>query len=289
METLTLQPRFHSALWGGRRLAGLPGAPAEGPIAEAWLVSTVSDKPTLIADGPRAGQALGEFPLLVKLIDAELPLSVQVHPDDAKAQELAGQPNGKTEAWVVLQAEPGSRIYAGLRDGVGERELRDAVAAGRAEDVLHSFEPKPGDGVFLPAGVVHALGGGIVIFEVQQSSDVTYRLHDWNRVDVATGRPRELHVEKSIACTDFGRGPVHPVRGVPLTIKCPYFRLTVHRRPVTLGGDGASRVLVAWGGPVRGCVDVWPGRAVVVLNTTGECRLRPDPGAWLFECVIPDA
>jgi mannose-6-phosphate isomerase len=289
METLTLQPRYHSALWGGRRLAGLPGAPAQGPIAEAWLVSAVSGRPTVIADGPRAGVALGNFPLLVKLIDAELPLSVQVHPDDAKARELAGLSNGKTEAWIVLHAEPGSRIYAGLRDGVGERQLRDALAAGRAEDVLHSFVPKPGDGVFLPAGVVHALGGGIVIFEVQQSSDLTYRLHDWNRVDAATGRPRELHVEQAMACTDFRRGPVEPLRGEPLTIECPYFRLTAHRQAVTLGGDGAARVLAAWGGPVRGCVDVRPGQAVVVPEMTGECRLTPDAGAWLLECVIPDA
>jgi len=293
METLVLRPRFHSALWGGRRLAGLPGAPASGPIAEAWLVSAITDRPTVVAEGPAAGRSLRDiihaFPLLVKLIDAERPLSVQVHPDDAKAQALVGQANGKTEAWVVLHAEPGSRIYAGLREGVDQRGLRDAVAAGRAEEVLHSFEPRIGDGVFLPAGVVHALGAGVVIFEVQQSSDVTYRLYDWNRVDVTTGRPRELHLEQALACTDFGRGPVEPVRGEPLTIDCPYFRLTVHRQPVTLGGDGYARVLAAWGAPVRGCIDLWPGQAVVVPMSSGECRMAPEPGGWLFECVIPHA
>ena len=133
------------------------------------------------------------FPLLLKFIDAREPLSVQVHPNDELAQTLAGVPRGKTEAWVVLHAEPGSRIYAGLKDGVDRPRLGAAIADGTAADCLHSFEPKrAGDCVFLPAGTVHALGGGITIFEVQQTSDTTYRLFDWNRVDAKTGRPREL-------------------------------------------------------------------------------------------------
>src|SRR5439155_2036239 len=146
------------------------------------------------------------FPLLLKFIDARDSLSVQVHPDDRLAQTLAGVPRGKTEAWVVLHAEPGSRIYAGLKAGVGQRELERAVADGTTADCLHSFEPQAGDCVFLPAGTVHALGGGITVFEVQQTSDTTYRLFDWNRVDAITGRPRDLHIDKALASTRFAHG-----------------------------------------------------------------------------------
>ena len=141
----------------------------------------------------------------------------------------------------------------------------------------------------LPAGTIHALGGGVTVFEVQQASDVTYRLYDWGRVDAATGKPRALHVGEAIECTDFGSGPVHPVRAGQLSITCPYFGLNVYRETVTLGGDGVCRVLVAYGGSVRGCVDVDAGRAVVVPAAAGECRLTPEPGAWLFECVLPNA
>ena len=118
---------------------------------------------------------------------------MQVHPNDELAQKLAGVPRGKTEAWVVLHAEPGSRIYAGLKEGVDRPRLERAIADGTVADCLHSFEPKPaGDCIYLPAGTVHALGGGITIFEVQQTSDTTYRLFDWNRVDAKTGKSREL-------------------------------------------------------------------------------------------------
>src|SRR5205823_8132262 len=115
------------------------------------------------------------------------------------------------------------------------------------------------------------------IFEVQQSCDVTYRLYDW-------GRPREIHVAEALECTSYD-GPVQPIRGQ--TIVSPYFELQVHRGPVTIGGDGRMRALVAHGGAVRGCVDVPAETAVIIPAMTGECRLTPDPGAWLFECVIP--
>src|SRR5262249_38220928 len=157
---LRFEPIFKSALWGGRRLAELfPGAPAEGPVAEAWVLSDQGDDVSRVAEGPLAGTTLRElmrerreellgqplahhetFPLLLKFIDARESLSVQVHPDDMLAEALADVPRGKTEAWVVLHAEPGSRIYAGLREGVGRTELERAVAWGHAADCLHSFQ-----------------------------------------------------------------------------------------------------------------------------------------------------
>jgi mannose-6-phosphate isomerase len=187
-----------------------------------------------------AAERHSTFPLLLKFIDARQSLSVQVHPDDRLAQSLAGVPRGKSEAWVVLHAEPGSRIYAGLKAGVSRHDLERAVAGGHTAECLHSFEPSAGDCVFLPAGTVHALGAGITVFEVQQTSDTTYRLFDWDRTDATTGRPRELHVERALACTDFARGPVGPVQLADDAksggyseelVHCPYFVL---RRSSTL-------------------------------------------------------
>ena len=222
---LRFRPIFKSALWGGRRIARiLPDAPAEGPIAEAWLVSDVDNNLSVVTDGPLAGTTLrglmqtrnaelglphhDRFPLLIKIIDAAQPLSVQVHPNDEQAQALEGQPRGKTEAWYILHAEPGAKVYAGFKPGVDRATFLSEFHAGRIENTLHSFEPKAGECIYLPAGTVHAAGAGLTIFEVQQTSDITYRLHDWGRVDAKTGKPRELHIEKAIECLDFGIGPV---------------------------------------------------------------------------------
>ena len=129
------------------------------------------------------------FPLLLKFLDAREMLSVQVHPSDPHTDLYAGWRTGKTEAWVVLEAGTESRIYAGLKPGTTADDLRRAITNGTVADHLAYFTPKPGDGVFLPAGTVHALGGDIVVFEVQQNSDVTFRLYDWDHVDAKTGQP----------------------------------------------------------------------------------------------------
>jgi mannose-6-phosphate isomerase len=273
---LRFTPIFKSAIWGGRRLADMfPGAPPDGPIGEAWVLSDQGDHVSVIADGPLKGTTLREliqtrreqllgpllahhetFPLLLKFIDAHESLSVQVHPDDELAQTLAGVARGKTEAWIVMHADPGSRIYAGLKAGVDGGTLERAIADGSTVDTLHSFEPKPaGDCVFLPAGTVHALGGGITIFEVQQTSDVTYRLYDWDRVDVKTGRPRDLHIKQSLACADYYRGPVSPVAPVDVNgpgvsaqvVECDYFRVrhSTMNTPATLETEPQCRILVA--------------------------------------------
>src|SRR5262249_30285448 len=145
------------------------------------------------------------------LIDAALPLSVQVHPDDRHAQR-SGLMCGKSEAWVVVHVEPGSKIYSGVNDGVDAVAFGDPTNEMRIEDVLFTFEPHEGDLVYLPAGTIHALGGGVTVFEIQQSSDVTYRLHDWGRVDPKTGKSRDLHLDDAMACMTLS-GPVHPRRG----------------------------------------------------------------------------
>jgi mannose-6-phosphate isomerase len=149
------------------------------------------------------------FPLLFKFLDCKKRLSVQVHPNDAQAAQLKPPKLGKTEAWVILEAEPGSVIYAGLKRGVDRAALEGELARGTCEQCLHCFKPKKGDCVFLPAGTVHALGEGLLVAEMQQASDVTYRLFDWNRVG-PDGRPRELHVREALDVIDYQRGPVHP-------------------------------------------------------------------------------
>lgn len=228
---LRLRPILQEYLWGGRRLGELLGKRlGDGPAyAESWEVVDHPDGQSLVENGPLAGRDLrtvsaefavdlyGErggvrpprFPLLFKYLDAQKTLSVQVHPNDAQAARQSPPDLGKTEAWLVVAAEPGSLIYAGLRPGVDRTALAEAIEAGRCDRCLHAFEPRPGDCVFIPAGTVHALGAGIVIAEIQQASNTTFRLFDWNRVD-RDGKPRPLHVAQSLDVADFERGPVAP-------------------------------------------------------------------------------
>ena len=229
---LRFEPIYQYRLWGGRRLANLLSAPlpGDGPIGEAWLLSDRDDHPSHVANGPLKGQTIGQllkqwpeqvlgklagrfrrFPLLLKFLDARDMLSVQVHPSDRQSNYLPAGETGKTEAWVVLEAGPESRIYAGLKPATTADNLRRAIANGAVADHLACFTPKPGDGVFLPAGTVHALGGDVVVFEVQQNSDVTFRLYDWDHVDTKTGQRRALQVDQAIACIDFAQGAVGPV------------------------------------------------------------------------------
>ena len=146
---------------------------------------------------------------MFKFLDAQKTLSVQVHPNDDQAARLDPPDLGKTEAWVVLAAEPGSRIYAGLKRGFDRHALEREVHRGTCELCLHSFEPQPGDCVFIPAGTVHALGAGLVVAEIQQASDTTFRLFDWNRVD-RDGKPRPLHIRESLDTINYLRGQVQP-------------------------------------------------------------------------------
>ena len=283
---LQFEPIYQYRLWGGRRLADLLTAPlpGDGPIGEAWILSDRDDHPSRVANGPLKGQTIGQlleqfpeqmmgklaqrfrrFPLLLKFLDAREMLSVQVHPSDAHTDLLPAGETGKTEAWVVLEAGTESRIYAGLKPGTTADDLRRALTNGTVAEHLACFTPKPGDGVFLPAGTVHALGGDIVVFEVQQNSDVTFRLYDWDHVDAKTGRPRALQVDQALACIDFAEGAVGPVAPVveattPVLrerlFHCEHFWLWRLRgqSPFTVGAAGVPRVLI--------CIEgVGPGRA----------------------------
>jgi mannose-6-phosphate isomerase len=146
------------------------------------------------------------FPLLLKFLDAHETVSVQVHPTEANTNLLPAGETAKTEAWVVLEAGTESRIFAGLKSGTSADNLQRAIANGTVADQIACFTPRPGDSVFLRAGTVHSLGGDIVVSEIQQNSDVTFRLYDWGHVDMKTGRPRALQIEQAMACIDFAEG-----------------------------------------------------------------------------------
>ncbi len=205
-----LKPVFKDYLWGGAKLKALYGAP-EPCVAEAWLLSAHPDGPSVIAEGRFAGMpfpeylakegADGAFPILVKLIDSAQKLSVQVHPGDAYAR-IHENDNGKSEMWIVLESDPGAFLYAGFNRGVTREEVRRRVLDGTIEEVLNKIPTHAGDMVYIPAGTVHAIGAGNLILEVQQSSNATYRLYDYNRRD-ARGELRPLHLNKALDVLDF--------------------------------------------------------------------------------------
>jgi len=317
LPPLLFAPLYRRYIWGGRRFAAAFGRslPPGDDYAEAWEVVDRGADQSIVRAGPLAGRSLGEvvrgsgdalfgrspppaFPLLFKFLDANRVLSVQVHPDDVRAARLDPPDRGKTEAWYVVAAEPGSRIYAGLREGVDRAALAAAIRAGTCEAVLHSFAPVAGDCVFIPAGTVHAIGAGLLVAEIQQSSDVTYRLFDWNRTG-PDGLPRPLHVEAGVeAVTRFG--PVDPVRREPLADRaarrlatCEYFALEEVRPESTwrCGGDGRCHLLAVIAGAVR-LEERWE----LPVVGAGDCLLLPASageqefsaaGATLLHVTVP--
>ncbi len=245
-----LEPQYRERVWGGQRLKA-----AEPPVGEAWVAFGESR----VVGGECVGKTVGElaaergaallgrevfetygarFPLLVKLLDCADWLSVQVHPNDEQAARLVGPDEfGKTEAWHFIEAEPGATIYAGVKRGTSEEELAGAIRGGRVLDVAERLEVKAGETVHIPAGTLHALGPGLLLYEVQQSSDTTFRVYDWDRPASAG---RKLHVEESVAVTDPRKGAevttAPELKGTAsrTMLTCPYFELDVLR---VVGGE----------------------------------------------------
>lgn len=212
---LLFQPNLHTTIWGGHRLTTYKGLPdSSQPIGESWEVSAVEGSESKVSNGPLQGQTITDIirqapeqilgksvaqkygsrlPLLVKFIDADRDLSIQVHPDDTMAQRVHGK-TGKSEMWYVIDAKPGSYLYSGFKDTITPEAYRQHVAGGTITDVLAQHHVKSGDVFYIPAGRVHAIGGGILLAEVQQSSDITYRIYDYNRPGL-DGQPRQLHTD----------------------------------------------------------------------------------------------
>lgn len=219
---LKFRPEFKERVWGARELERFGFDLPPGSIGEGWMIGEHPNGTTAVADGPLAGTRLdelrerfgaewlgtrgisertGRFPLLVKLLDCSDDLSVQVHPND-DYERLAPGELGKTEMWYVLDAKPGAKIIYGLREGVDRDAFAAAIAEGRIMDCLHVVEAAPGDTFYIPAGTVHALGAGVLVAEIQQNSDTTYRLYDYDRPGL-DGKPRELHIEDSLNVIAF--------------------------------------------------------------------------------------
>ena len=217
----TFHPILKERVWGGRKLEQLyhKPLPPSRPIGESWELSDHGEDISVIANGPLAGKNLrwlieqhsaellgearsqhGRFPLLIKILDAQEKLSLQVHPPAHRAAALGGEP--KTEMWYIADAEPGAELYVGLRRGVTREQFEHKIKSGEVAECFHRIQVRSGDTMFLPSGRVHAIGGGLVIFEIQQNSDTTYRVFDWNRVGL-DGKPRALHVKESLASIEF--------------------------------------------------------------------------------------
>lgn len=245
---LTFTPLYQERIWGGRSLETqlnrelpLPDV----PYGESWEMVDREEAQSVVNHGPLAGTSLHElwvnnradvfgetllshpaarYPLLMKILDARDDLSIQVHPPAAKADELQGEP--KTEMWFIAHAEPGAKIYAGVKEGVDRAVFEQAIATGTVPDVIHVLEPQTGDCLFIPSGRAHAIGAGLLIYEIQQNSDTTYRVFDWNRVGL-DGKPRQLHVQESLASIDFddSKPAFQSVSDDGLLVACEYFEV----------------------------------------------------------------
>ncbi len=320
LPPLTLERKLDSRIWGGNTLGawlGLPDAPPQ--LAELWQVY----EQNRVLDGPFAGRTLAElagehgadllgnavfqrwgasFPLLAKFLDAADELSVQVHPDDeyAHAQEAASGFHGKTEAWYILHADPGAAVIHGFRQPTNRRSFEQAVHDGTLLDLLRYVPVAAGDTIFVPAGTVHAINRGIMLFEIQETSDLTYRVYDYDRRD-ASGKPRELHLDRALDVSDYGAAssPKETPRrlgdGRVLLVSCQYFAM--ERWQLDNAGEAATNgesfeiltsidgsATLGWTG---GEVALPRGASVVLPASLGDYRLDPQPRATLLRCYVP--
>ncbi|HEY2573538.1 MAG TPA: type I phosphomannose isomerase catalytic subunit [Verrucomicrobiaceae bacterium] len=250
LKPLRFQPIYHSRIWGGRHLESLFGRhlPDANPYGESWELCDRPEAQSVVQDGPLAGLTLHDlwtdrrveifgarhrdhpasrFPILLKILDCHDVLSLQVHPPAAIAPALGGEP--KTEMWYVAHATEKALIYAGLRHGASREKFEAALIHGTAADLVHRITPREGEFMMVESGRIHALGAGLVVFEIQQNSDTTYRVFDWNRTGL-DGKPRALHVAESMSCIDFD--DFEPALGSPkpdgAMVECPFFATSFH-------------------------------------------------------------
>ena len=321
---LKFEPVYQYRIWGGRRLANLltKPLPAHDPVGEAWILSDRDDHPSKVTNGKLKGQTINQliahspeqllgkfapyfkrFPLLLKFLDCQQVLSVQVHPSDQLTKYIPKGEKGKTEAWVVLETRKGAIIYAGLKPGTTEDKLRASLQKQEVADDLAHFKPKAGDSVLIKAGTVHTLGD-VVVFEIQENSDVTYRLYDWDRIDEKTGKPRDLQVEKAIACIDFTQTEIGPVKPVieenrpdvrEKVFDNQHFKLwrITGTSPFMVGKTDTPRVLVCIEG--KGELDsnnefytLDKGEVMLIPAITGACPFVPKDKVILLEIALPE-
>lgn len=322
MEPLLFEPLIKQIRWGGRKLGSVLRKPigSATDYAESWEIADHPSGQSIVAAGQYAQttlsdllenfshdlmgrhHAMEQFPLLIKYLDANDWLSLQVHPNDQQAQQYDSAENGKTEAWIILQAEPDSKIVSGLKAGVTREVFEQHLLAGTVEETLHMIPAQAGDCVFVPAGTVHALGPGILLAEVQQQSNLTFRLHDWGRVG-SDGLPREIHVQESLECIDFDRGPVNPVTPVQLSngrhhfeelVRSDYFVIRRHAAidEFQLKLDDRFRILMLLEGNATVATDAGEatlskGTTVLLPATTSNATVCPNGNITLLEILHP--
>ncbi len=320
IEPLQFSPIFRSYLWGGDQLKKRLNKEVPGPgiWAESWEIVDHGKDQSIVCAGPWQGQALGElvtkfpleilgahasetnrsFPLLLKYLDCNSVLSVQVHPNDDYAQRMDKPDLGKTEAWYIVEAQPGAVLYAGLKPTVSKIDLQEAIRSGNTEECLHQITPKAGDCVFIPAGTVHALGSGLIVAEIQQASDTTFRLFDWNRVD-AEGKSRPLHIEQALEVIDFDRGPIEPTQNLAeasqetTLVQCDKFRLirlTAGTHDVATSGSfaivtvpqGSAEITTA-----NGQFKLELGQSALLPAALKKASIEVQPGSTVLLAQLP--
>ena len=300
---LRFRPTYQTVVWGGRRMANWRGDLPSGPIGESWDIADHARGMSVVTDGPLAGTTLrdltrqygkqlvgpryvgGDFPLMVKLIDANERLSIQVHPDDRLAKELNVGERGKTECWYLL--DDGGELFVGTKTGVTRDIFSAQRTNGTLAETLNRFVTKTGDFFFIPARTVHALGAGCLIYEIQQTCDVTFRVDDWGRVGL-DGKPRPLHINESLETIDFsavgtpvGRSSTtasqpHPGGGtIRQLVRCPYFQVDERCAPrIHQRSDSCSIITCISGygtlSTAAGQVELTPMITVLVPAAAGE-------------------
>jgi len=310
-EPIRFRPLYMQRVWGGRSLETVYGRELPDPelsFGESWEMVDREGEQSVVDGGDYDGMTLGElwrehrgaifgggegerFPLLVKILDARDKLSIQVHPPAGVAAGLGGEP--KTEMWYIAEAEPDAELYVGLKAGVSKQDFVEGVAAGTTAHQVHRIAGKAGESIFIPSGRLHAIGAGLLIVEIQQNSDTTYRVFDWNRVGLE-GKPRDLHVEESMACIDFS--DVEPSMDTPdgeVIADCPEFRVECWElNDARTAGDGGDFAIVAvTRGSVR-CGSAVFGEGdffLVPANAEGAAaQIAPvDGGAVVLRTTIP--
>jgi mannose-6-phosphate isomerase len=306
---LTFEPIFMERMWGGRRLESEFGKklPPNTCIGESWEIVDRPEVQSVATSGSLKGQTLHElwtqnrhdifgdvpeaprFPLLIKLLDARKKLSLQVHPSEKIAAKLGGEP--KTEFWYVAAASPGAELFVGFREPIVCDQFKNGLREGSAVDHVHTIRVKRGDAVFLPAGRFHAVGAGNVLVEIQQNSDTTYRVFDWNRVG-DNGRPRQLHIEQALPCIDFN--DVAPKLVEPqgeLLIRHKLFEVQKWNlaAPREISLEGRFAIVCCLSGSFRcGDADLSPGGFCLVPASLQDQELQPrSKGTSLLRITIP--
>jgi mannose-6-phosphate isomerase len=307
---LTFQPIFMERMWGGRRLESEFGKrlPLHKRVGESWEIVDRPEAESVVMNGPLKGKTLHElwmqhrelifgdvpdfprFPLLIKILDAREKLSLQVHPPKKIAAKLGGEP--KTEFWYVVAADPAAELYVGFRTSITRNQFEKVLRDGTAADHVQKIQVKPGDAVFLPAGRFHAVGAGILLIEIQQNSDTTYRVFDWNRIEPTTGKPRALHIEQALASINFNdvRPTIVESRG-ELLVKDDLFEVQKWDLDSSreTSSQGEFAIICCLSGLLRcGDIHLSPGEFFLVPGRLHERRLHPrTQGTTLLRVTIP--